>query len=126
MLAEDEDALTCDFQQYYNLNLSSIMSNDLGRASVLAWGLPQESRIKRLLSGQPVDDTTLLLAYMVDDLNFLVWARTKDGEKNKNRPKSIVEALYKEKEIDGYKDVDEYEKTRAKLIKDIKNGNNSR
>lgn len=127
MLDEDEDALICDFQQFYQVSLLPILIDDLERASVLAWGLPDESRIKRLISKQPVDNQTLLMAYMLDDLNFIAWSKTKDAEKGKNKPKSVVESLYKDKtETSAYLTADDWQKARAKILKDIQNGNNSR
>ena len=127
MLDEDEDALICDFQQFYQVSLFPILIDDLERASVLAWGLPDESRIKRLISKQPVDNQTLLMAYMLDDLNFIAWSKTKDAEKGKNKPKSVVESLYKDKtETSAYLTADDWQKARAKILKDIQNGNNSR
>lgn len=32
----------------------------------------------------------LLLGRAVDALNWLVWSKTKDGHKNRNRPKSVL------------------------------------
>ena len=34
-----------------------------------------------------------LFARMADELAFQSWAKTKDGQKNRNRPKSILQAL---------------------------------
>lgn len=34
-----------------------------------------------------------LMARMADELAFQSWAKTKDGQKNRNRPKSILQAL---------------------------------
>lgn len=36
---------------------------------------------------------TMLLASAVDKLSLLLWAKTKDGAKNRNRPKMILEML---------------------------------
>jgi hypothetical protein len=47
------------------------------------------------LSGvrKPLD--TQLLAAAVDKLSLLVWAQTKDGQKGRNRPPSVFQALNK-------------------------------
>lgn len=67
------------------------------------------------------------MAYMLDDLNFIAWSKTKDAEKGKNKPKSVVESLYKDKtETSAYLTADDWQKARAKILKDIQNGNNSR
>lgn len=46
-----------------------------------------------ILSEQKVPTDTLLNAMIADRLNILVWMKTKDGSKGRNRPKSIVDAL---------------------------------
>lgn len=39
-----------------------------------------------------------LFARMVDELSFQSWAKTKDGQKNRNKPESVLKALTEEKE----------------------------
>ena len=46
-----------------------------------------------ILSEQKVPTDTLLNAMIADRLNILVWMKTKDGSKGRNRPKSMVDAL---------------------------------
>lgn len=41
---------------------------------------------------------TFLLASMVDHLAFLSWTKTRDAEKGKNKPKSILAVLLDEKD----------------------------
>lgn len=50
------------------------------------------------LSGQKIPLNILLLAGVNDRLSTLVWAKTKDGQKGKNLPESIVDLLTKEKQ----------------------------
>lgn len=50
------------------------------------------------LSGQKIPLNILLLAGVNDRLSTLVWAKTKDGQKGKNPPESIVDLLTKEKQ----------------------------
>lgn len=38
-----------------------------------------------------------LTALAVDRLSILVWMKTKDGQRNRNRPKSVAEALLDKK-----------------------------
>jgi hypothetical protein len=66
--------------------------------ATLAIGLRGDSRIKMKLNNMKVTPDTMLLAAAVDRLSFLVWAKTKDGAAGRNRPKSIVEELTREKE----------------------------
>ena len=126
MVAEDEDALICDFAQYYNIYDYTEMRPS--KAAILAWGLPDDSRIKRKISKEPVSTNTQLLAAAVDNLRFLCWTKTKDAEKGRNMPKSILDMLMgnsddkpkgKEK-LTGYKTIDEYQKARAQLVNKVR------
>lgn len=68
---------------------------------ILVSGLRDDSRLVQKASGVKTNDTELLMASILDGVNFLVWAKTKDAEKGRNRPKSVVEKLIiKEKEKD--------------------------
>ena len=91
MLATDEDALICDFAETYHI--LDYLALDPSLAATLAAGLAPESRIMRKLSGAKLGTKTLLLAACADSLSFLAWAQTEDGAKNRNRPKSILQAL---------------------------------
>lgn len=44
-------------------------------------------------AGAQIDTTKTLLASMVDKLEILIWQRTKDGQKGKNKPESILQKL---------------------------------
>ncbi len=97
MVTTDEDALICDFAETYGIyNYKEL---PIMYAATLASGLRDNSRIKMAISGAKVELNTLIMAATLDRLSFLAWAKTKDGENNKNRPASIVEQLIgKEKE----------------------------
>ena len=45
------------------------------------------------IAGMKADQDTLLLAAAVDRLSLLMWAKTKDGQKGRNPPKSIFDEL---------------------------------
>lgn len=71
------------------------------------------------LSNQSVPLETMLLASIVDRVSFILWSKTKDGEKNKNKPKSLVDVLnkpMKEKEEQVFVTGEEFEKMRAKIL----------
>ena len=91
MLTTDEDALVCDLAESYHVFDYRRMSVQL--VAVLAAGLSDDSRVKRKIAGMPVSLNTLLLARAVDHLAFLAWAKTKDAESGRNRPKSVVSLL---------------------------------
>lgn len=88
---ENESAVRADFQQFYNLNIER-MGRDFStlHAADLLVELPQESRIHALYldNGAWTLDRTLA-AMAVNALNVLVWQRTKDGQKNRNRPTMV-------------------------------------
>lgn len=83
--------MRADFQQYYNLNIER-MGRDFStlHAADLLVELPQESRIHALYLDDGIWTLDRTLAAMaVNALNVLVWQRSKDGQKNKNRPKLV-------------------------------------
>lgn len=51
------------------------------------------------VSGSKITLEQSLLAHIADDLSFQSWAKTKDGQKNRNRPNSILKTL-----LEGKKD----------------------
>ena len=119
MAETDEDALICDFAEYYHIYDYKQIPTKL--AAILAWGLPDNSRIRKQIAGVKVDLDKLLLAGVLDRLSLLVWAQTKDGQKGKNRPQPMVEILIGKKESDNmaFSTVAEFEKARKELIKEI-------
>ena len=72
-------------------------------AAVLCVGLRNDSRVKMKISETKLTLDQMLFARMIDELSFQSWAQTKDGQKNRNRPKSLLKELTEEKE-------EEYEK----------------
>ena len=103
MINLGEDELICDLAETYNLFIPSFTSEKLidiqGRellpslVATLACGLSENSRIKRKISKRTLDLNETLLAIIADRLGIIAWQRSKDGYKNRNRPKSIFEML---------------------------------
>ena len=116
MMAVDEDALICDLAEAYHVH--NWRKLPVHHVAILAWGLSTESRIKRKLSGAPAPIDTLLLAMAVDRLSLLVWANTKDAQRGRNRPPSIVDKLIpqNESEITGFDTAEDYERVRARIL----------
>jgi hypothetical protein len=69
-------------------------------AAILCFGLRDNSRVKMDVSSTKLTLTETLLARISDDLSFQSWAQTKDGQKNRNRPQSILKTLLEEKKED--------------------------
>ena len=62
---------------------------------------------------------TLLLALMADRLGLLVWSKTKDGQKGRNQPRSLVDSLNnvtKEPETMVFESSEEFEKMKNEII----------
>ena len=97
-MAESEDDLICDFAEYYHIYDYRGLPADY--ASTLCMGLREHSRVKMKLSGSKIPLSEQLLARAVDELAFISWSKTVDGQKNRNRPKSVLEALTVKKEIE--------------------------
>lgn len=118
MVATDETALICDFAETYHI--LDYKGLPLRLAAALASGLRDGSRIKMAMSGATIGSDTALLAAAVDRLSLLVWSKTKDAEKNRNKPKSMLAMLLKD---DGPKDdlekfdtAEEFEAARKRII----------
>lgn len=96
MIALDEDSLICDFAEYYRIY--NIYSYPVEYIATLAVGLRNNSRIKLKEKGLEVDIYMLLLAHLVDNTAFNLYAKTKDARSGKNKPPSFVEMFFAKKE----------------------------
>src|SRR5699024_9878499 len=118
MIKTDEDALICDLAEIYHI--FDYKQLPPTKIAVFACGLGSESRIKMKLSGQKVPLVTMLIAGISDRLALLVWSRTKDGAKNRNRPTSLVSLLtetqVKENDNVAFESGEDFEKSRAKML----------
>lgn len=80
-------------------------------------GLRADSRIKMKMTGTKVPSDILLLASAVDRLSMLVYAQTKDAQKNINKPKLLVPVLLGEQEkIKGFVTGNAFEEARRIII----------
>ena len=84
------------------------------------------SRIKLAAAGTKLNLTDTLLATVADYLALILWTKTKDGSKNRHRPKSIREALEngnkKDNDIIGFNTPEEFEAMRASLLEEVTHG----
>ena len=111
MVREDETALICDLAETYGV--LDWRALPLRTVAALSAGLRDNSRIKLKMADMQVGQDTLLLAAAVDRLSLLVWAKTKDAEKGRNRPTSIFDRLTgqeekKKDEINAYDSADAF------------------
>ena len=91
MLATDETALVCDLAETYGIY--DYRSYPATVIATFAVGLRENARIWLKMNKMAYPLETMLLASAVDKLSLLLWAKTKDGAKNRNRPKMILEML---------------------------------
>lgn len=94
MIASDEDALICDFAQYYHVLHWRALPVKL--AATLAAGLPPDSRSMMLLHGAAITLENQLRAIIADALHQLNW-RIADGRPS-TFPPSILTRLQGEDE----------------------------
>lgn len=118
MLSESETDLICDFAEYYHV--LDWRALPLKTAAALAAGLRDESRTVIRISGANVSPAKALAAATLDGINLLVWAKTKDAQKGRNKPKSIFDILTKAQESDDFEKFDsgeQFEEARRRIIK---------
>ena len=86
-------------------------------------GLKADSRTKMRLSGMKAPLDLVLSAAAVDRLSLLVWAQSRDAEKGRNRPESLVSELLGEGKRGGdicaFSSGDEFEAARKKMTEGV-------
>ncbi len=95
MLARHEDELVCDMAEVYHI--FDLRELPVRKLAVLACGLSSDSRVMMAMNGSKLSTTDTLLCLAVDKLSNLVWMQSKDGVHGRNKPKSVLEELTKEK-----------------------------
>ena len=118
MIRLDEDALICDFAETYHIY--DYRSLPASRAATFAVGMRDTSRIKSKMAGLTYPVDTMLAAAAVDRLSLLFWAKTEDGQKGRNRPASIYDALTgakKQSPVMSFDSGDDFERWRTQIIR---------
>lgn len=114
MISTDENALICDLAETYHIYDYRELSPE--KVALFSIGLRDNSRIKMKISGQKYPLETILLANAVDRLSLLLWSKTKDAERGRNKPESIAAKLLdikKEREYEVYDSPEAFEKALA-------------
>ena len=114
MIKTDKSALICDLAETYQIYNYRLLPARL--VATLSVGLRANSRIKMKINGDKLPYDTELLMAMVDRLSMLVYAQSKDAPKGINKPKLLLDSLYKEK-CYGFDTPEEYEKAIARIRK---------
>lgn len=114
------DELVCDFAEVYHIY--DYRSLPARLAATYAAGLRQNSRIKMKMSGSKLGLDEMLLALIADTLAVLAWQGTKDGQHNRNKPKSILTALTAEPEekndVPAFESPEAFKAWRDKFVKE--------
>lgn len=91
------------------------------RVAIFVLGLKDDSRLFKKINKQKLDINSFLLAGILDRLSLLVWAKSKDGQKGRNKPKMLIDILNKNHEnFKTFRTCKEFEKEREKLIRGCK------
>lgn len=115
MFGRHKDELICDMAETYHIY--DLRGLPLKTLAVLACGLSADGRVMRKMRGSVLTFRDSLMCLAIDKISQLVWLQSKDGEKNRNRPKSILEELTKPKaEPKGFSSVSEFEAARKRII----------
>lgn len=85
----------------------------------LAVGLGDNSRIMRKMHGVTESTEVIMMARILDALNLLIWSFSKDGEKGRNRPKSVADLCFieRKKEKTAGMTIEEFERMREKILR---------
>jgi len=122
MIKIDKDALMCDLAETYKIY--DLKQLPLTKVAVFSLGLKDDSRIKMKMRNQKFDLNQILLMSVADNLKLLLWSKTKDAQKGRNRPvlwSSLFEEPKEKKEI-VFNSGEDFEKERNRLLK--KGGHN--
>lgn len=117
MLKVDEDAIICDLAETYSIydyrQLPAL------KVAVFVCGLRADSRIMMQISDSKLPLDTLLLAGVADRLSIMLWQNTKDGQRGKNQPVSIVDQLTKqiEREEVSFESGKDFETEKARILR---------
>lgn len=124
MIKLDEDALICDLAETYQIY--DYRQLPLLKVAVFSYGLSENSRIKMRMSNQSIPMETLLLAGLSDKISVLLWTKTKDGQKGRNRPPMILDAFNqnktKQRETVVFNSGEDFEERRKELLKQATSG----
>lgn len=88
-------------------------------AAILCFGLRDDSRTKMHIAGIKLTLERTLFAKIADELAFQSWAKTKDGQKNRNRPQSILKSLLESKtedKIEVFDNAEEFNEAWRKIV----------
>ena len=116
--------MICDLAETYGiLDYRRVPARLLGTLLV---GLRDDARIMQAYTGTKASAETILLAACLDTLKLLLWSKTEDATKGRNRPKPIAPFYagteppqQKRNDIQAFSSLDDYYKAKAEAIERI-------
>ncbi len=83
--------MICDLAETYHILDYKELPPTL--VATLVIGLRDDARIKQKISKSKLTIEQSLLALILDGINILIWQRSKDGAKGRNKPESMFKKL---------------------------------
>lgn len=123
LLKLDEDAVICDLAETYGIY--DYKRLPATKVAIFVLGLRPNARIMLKASKSEIPLDSLLLAGILDRLSIVLWQKTKDGQHNRNRPKSITDQLLgksQERKAVAFENGTAFEKERRRILKQIGGG----
>lgn len=116
----DEDALMCDLAETYGIY--DYTQLPLMKVAVFAYGLSDDSRIKRRFSNQSVTLDTLILASVYDQFNVLLYAFS-NGKGD--QPLSLTDTLMDRptqstKKEHAFYSREDFDQARSRLLEELR------
>lgn len=119
MIADDEDALICDFAETYHI--TNYKELPVETQAALAYGLRDDSRIKMKLAGMKRIPVSILGAQIADNLTAIRFALTaKEGDEPPSLIWDFMTGKVEEKKTAGFETVDDFEKERQRILMRVK------
>ena len=87
----------CDLAETYHIYDIKALSPVV--VATLVAGLRPDSRTVMAENGIKDTNRLLILASISDTLRWLQWAKTKNGSKNRNKPKYLMPEIFSKKEV---------------------------
>lgn len=117
MIRLDEDAMICDLAETYHI--LDYQGLSLKLVATLVNGLSEDSRIKRKIANRRLTLSDALAAATVDKLSQLVWSKTEDARKGRNKPQSILDMLEHppERKHQSFNSIEAFERKRAQILR---------
>lgn len=106
--------MICDLAEVYGI--FDYQSIPVPLLITLVTGLRADSRVMMAISGQNLNLNEFLMATIIDRLNLILWTKTKDAEKGRNRPKSIIDNFARTNDVSSFRNKEDFERAKKKIL----------